>query len=270
MTSWVPESPCTPACVTSTAPPVRTREAVRRAAAAAAVLADARHLPPEEVSPGAYRLLDALGVRLDAPPGALAAPGTGTGTLIVADHISWLDVVALAACEPVTLLAKREVGGWPLIGPLARRLGTCFIDRTSPRALPTAVNEVAELLRTGRSVVAFPQATTWCGPVGGGFRRATFQAALDAGAPVRPVTLDYMAHGAPTTLAAFVGTDGLLTSLTRVVRADGLTVRIRPHAAIRPEPGMDRRTLAAAAERAVFGPAVLSPAAYGSAHGTPR
>uniref|UniRef100_UPI001F1C8B3F hypothetical protein n=1 Tax=Gulbenkiania mobilis TaxID=397457 RepID=UPI001F1C8B3F len=75
---------------------------------------------------------------------------------------------------------------------------------------------------------------------------------------------------APTTVAAFVGTDTFLTSLTRVLRADGLTVRIRPHAPLLPEPGLDRRTLAAAAERSVFAPAPLSRTEYGSAHETPR
>ncbi|MQA96874.1 MAG: 1-acyl-sn-glycerol-3-phosphate acyltransferase [Streptosporangiales bacterium] len=233
---------------------------MRRFAAAVAVLGGARPASPEAARDGAYRLLDALGVRLDAPAAPLTVPGAGT--LIVADHISWLDVPALAACAPVTLLAKREVAGWPVIGPLARRLGTCFIDRDDPYALPGAVAEVARLLSSGRSVVAFPQATTWCGPVGGRFRRATFQAAVDAGAPVLPVTVDYTLGGEPTTVAAFVGTDGFLASLARVVRADGLTVRIRPHQPLWPGPGIDRRALAAAAERTVFGRVAPGPPRY--------
>ncbi|WP_199836279.1 lysophospholipid acyltransferase family protein, partial [Streptomyces sp. NRRL F-4489] len=174
------------------------------------------------------------------------------GTLIVANHISWLDIPALLAVEPLTLLAKREVGGWPLAGGLARRAGTHFIDRTSPRQLPHTVSELAGILASGRSVAVFPQATTWCTPGRGAFRRATFQAALDAGAPVRPVTLAYTQLGRPTTVAAFCGEDTFAASLRRVATARGLAVRVTVHPALPTAGrGLDRRTLAAAAERAV-------------------
>jgi 1-acyl-sn-glycerol-3-phosphate acyltransferase len=51
------------------------------------------------------------------------------GTLVVANHISWLDIPALQAVEPMRVLAKSDVRGWPVLGPLARRAGTLFIDR---------------------------------------------------------------------------------------------------------------------------------------------
>ncbi|NBE56750.1 lysophospholipid acyltransferase family protein, partial [Streptomyces boluensis] len=185
-------------------------------------------------------------------PGTPGTPSTH-GTLVVANHISWLDVVALLACEPVALVAKREVGRWPVVGPLARRIDTCFIDRGSLRALPQAVDRVREFLAAGRTVAVFPQGTTWCTAAGGTFRRALFQAAVDARVPVRPVTLDYVQHGTPSTVAGFLGDDGFVPSLHRVARADGLTVRIRAHAPLASTgPGVDRRVLAAAAQESVF------------------
>ncbi|MEU9620690.1 lysophospholipid acyltransferase family protein [Streptomyces sp. NPDC088251] len=179
----------------------------------------------------------------------LTVPGP-TGTLVVANHISWLDVIVLLAVEPVTLLAKREVGTWPVIGTLARRIGTRFIDREGLRELPYTVAELARTLRTGQSVMVFPQGTTWCSVPGGTFRRATFQAAVDAGAPVRPVTIDYFQHGVPSTVAGFLGDEGFATSLRRVVGAGELSARVTTH---RPLTGGDRRSLAAEAQRAVSG-----------------
>ncbi len=222
--------------------------AVRRALTDGERMAD-----PVRLRAHARALLAALGISLEGPAaGALRAaagartrgtrlgtgPGAGTpapggpGTLIVVNHISWLDIPALLAVEPVTLLAKREVGGWPVVGGLARRAGTHFIDRGNPRELPRTIGELSELLASGRSVAVFPQATTWCTGEGGAFRRATFQAAIDAGAPVRPVTLTYAQHGLPSTVAAFCGEDTFASSLRRVLTARGLTIGVTAHPAL--------------------------------------
>ncbi|UNO42463.1 lysophospholipid acyltransferase family protein [Streptomyces sp. MST-110588] len=192
----------------------------------------------------------ALGEAADRAAGGVPRPGT----LVVANHISWLDVLALLAVEPVTVLAKREVAGWPVVGAMAVRAGTCFIDRAGPHQLPHAVREVAALLSSGRSVMAFPQATTWCSASHGTFRRATFQAAVDAGAPVRPVTLSYEQRGLPTTVAGFLGDETFVSSLRRVAAARELTVRVTVHPPLWPLPGVhDRRTLAALSQEAVLG-----------------
>ncbi|WP_372493315.1 lysophospholipid acyltransferase family protein [Prauserella halophila] len=177
--------------------------------------------------------------------------GSGVGTLVVANHVSWLDIPVLLALEPVTFLAKREVARWPFVGRQARRMGTLLLDRWSLRGLPATVDAVAERLRAGETVAVFPEATTWCSSPGGPFRRAVFQAAIDVGAPVRPVTLSYRQRGAPSTVAAFVGDDGLAASLARVVRARDLSVHVDVGRHL--EPVGDRRTLARRAQHAVQG-----------------
>ncbi|MFC7307973.1 lysophospholipid acyltransferase family protein [Streptomyces monticola] len=239
-------------------PPVRPAVTARRYTDLTRVIAGAAASPratatPEAVRLRARRLLTALDVHLDDGGTPLGAPGSGA--LVVADHISWLDVVALLACDAVTLVAKREVARWPVVGPLARRIETCFIDRGSLRALPQAVGRVREFLAAGRTVAVFPQATTWCSAAGGTFRRAMFQAAVDARVPVRPVTIDYLQDGRPSPVAGFLGDEGFLPSLHRVARAGGLTVRVRAHGLLPPRHGgaygEDRRALAAAAQRSV-------------------
>ncbi|GES34153.1 lysophospholipid acyltransferase family protein [Streptomyces angustmyceticus] len=254
---WDVWSDCTPDCAAHALPRVTAPRVARRGAAFAgavrrALTDGARMADPVRLRAHAASLLDALGVRVEGP--AALTAGDGPGTLVVVNHISWLDILALLAVEPVTLLAKREVGAWPVVGGLARRAGTHFIDRTSPRRLRLTVQEVSELLGSGRSVAVFPQATTWCTADRGGFRRATFQAALDAGAPVRPVTLDYTQQGLPSTVAAFCGEDTFAASLRRVLAARALTVRVTAHPLLTAADGSpDRRELAARAARAVLG-----------------
>jgi hypothetical protein len=105
-------------------------------------------------------------------------------------------------------------------------------------------------------VTAFPEGSTWCGRAHGHFRRAVFQAALDAGVPVQPVGLRYRQEGgAPGTAAAFVGEDTLLASLWRVARARGLVAEVEIRPLIAPGTHPDRRTLAAAAQPTASEPA---------------
>ncbi|MEV4120809.1 lysophospholipid acyltransferase family protein [Micromonospora sp. NPDC049645] len=180
--------------------------------------------------------------------------------LLVANHVSWLDVLAVLAVAPTRMVAKREIRAWPLVGLLAAAAGTVFVDRDRPRALPTTVGRVADALRAGRSVAVFPEGTTWCAGdsaadcrPGGGFRPATFQAAIDTGSPVVPLRLSYRcdATGTTTTATAFLGADTLLRSVARVVAARDLVVSVTIAAALHPARDADRRLLARAAESAV-------------------
>ncbi|MBQ1013727.1 1-acyl-sn-glycerol-3-phosphate acyltransferase [Micromonospora sp. M51] len=180
--------------------------------------------------------------------------------LLVANHVSWLDILAVLAVAPTRMVAKREVRSWPVLGLLAAAAGTVFVDRSRPLALPTTVGRVADALRAGRSVTVFPEGTTWCAGStatdcrpGGGFRPATFQAAIDTGSPVVPLRLSYRcaATGSTTTVAAFLGADTLLRSVARVVTARELVVSVTIAGALHPARGADRRWLARAAESAV-------------------
>ncbi|WP_461030691.1 lysophospholipid acyltransferase family protein, partial [Streptomyces sparsus] len=127
-------------------------------------------------------LTASLGVRVRMSGRAVPGPA-----LVVANHISWLDVPLLAAVKPGRTLAKAEVAHYPVLGAVARLGGTLFIDRERLRALPHTVAALAAALRDGSTVVAFPEGSTWCGRSIGRFRPAVFQAALDAGTAVQPV-----------------------------------------------------------------------------------
>nr|WP_241267600.1 lysophospholipid acyltransferase family protein [Streptomyces scabichelini] len=179
-----------------------------------------------------------------------AAPPTG-GLLLVANHISWMDIPLLAAVRPGRMLAKAEIRQWPVAGALTASSGALFIERDRLRALPGTVERIADTLRGGAAVVVFPEGSTWCGRAQGHFRRAVFQAALDAAVPVQPVRLHYrLDGGAATTAPAFVGSDSLLASVWRVVSARGLVAEVRVQPVLAPGVARDRRALALAAETA--------------------
>jgi 1-acyl-sn-glycerol-3-phosphate acyltransferase len=205
-------------------------------------------LLPRSRMPGALpriarAMLRALGVRHEVH-GRLPR----RSALLMANHVSWLDIVVLLAHGRCRLLAKREVRDWPVIGRLARSGGSLFIDRSRPRSLPDTVARVADALRAGAVVAAFPEGTTWCGRMGGPFRPALFQSAIMAGTAVVPVRLAFrLGDGSATTVAAFIADGTLLASLGRVIATRGLTITVRAYPALHPAPGSSRRALASAA-----------------------
>lgn len=257
---WLPRSDCGPRCLPppGAVPAVGPLRLAGRLAGVLGVLVAAlATLPVLLISPPAGRnrivrllargLLRTLGVRHQ-----LRGRLPRCGALVVANHVSWLDTAALLAHLPVRLVAKREVRSWPVVGLLATAAGTLFIDRSRPRTLPATITGLAAALRAGQAVAVFPEATTWCGEAGGPFRPATFQAAIDAGAAVVPVTLRYqLADGTGTTVAAFLGDDALLPSLRRVIAAGDLRIAVHLHPALHPGPGGSRRTLARAAHASI-------------------
>jgi 1-acyl-sn-glycerol-3-phosphate acyltransferase len=265
--SWAPTSPCTPDCVPPAPGPRASRLLVvaRLSAlltvlicAAAGVLLPAR--PRGSWLRGCHRAaLRAVGVRLQASGDVRYADG---GALVVANHMSWLDVVALGAVQPVRMLAKCEVRDWPVIGGIAARTGALFVDRAGLHALPATVAATAAALRDGAVIGVFPEGTTWCGGAAGEFRRAAFQAAVDAGAPVRPVAITFrLPDGTPAGEAAFLGEQTLLDSLLRVARLPAIACELTVLPPISAAAG-DRRELARLAADAIAG-------VTGVAHGRP-
>ena len=258
---FAPWSPCEPGTCLPSAPRGGHLRMAWRLVALAAVVSVALlvaavlpllGVPRRErlVRPIFGAVLGAAGVRLEVSGATGLRPDDGSGALVVANHLSWIDVLALGAVTPVTMLAKREVAGWPVIGPLAARFGTVFVDRRGLRTLPGVVAETARALGDGALVGVFPEATTWCGAGSGAFRRAPFQAAIDAGVPVRPVSLALRTpDGRPTTAASFVGDQTLGDSLSRVLRMPAVVCAVAVGDVI--ESSGDRRSLARRASAAV-------------------
>lgn len=194
-------------------------------------------------------MLRSLGVRMSVSGGPIR---NLRGVLVVSGHVSWLDIFAIGTVLPGSFVARADLVNWPALGPIVRLMRVIPIDRARLRRLPSVVVAVADRLRAGHTVVAFPEGTTWCGLGYGKFRPAMFQAAVDAGRPVQPLRLSYRhKDGRPSTVPAFVGDDSLLTSIKRVITARRTVCHI--HVESLQLPGEDRRDLAARCETAVRG-----------------
>ncbi|EHR62543.1 lysophospholipid acyltransferase family protein [Saccharomonospora cyanea] len=258
---WKPSSPCGTACLTRGEDTVTPVGSFVRALALLVVLAAAvpaagaiallRGRARDRVVRAVFRaVLTACGVRL-VVRGRL--DGRGRGALVVTNHVSWLDIVALGAVRPMKAVAKREIASWPFLGRLVARSGTVFLDRERLSTLPVTVARVADVLRAGTLVNVTPEGTTWCGRASGRFRPAFFQAAIDAGVPVRPVALRYrMESGRETTRPAFVGPESLVESIRRTLRLRGLVLEVVVCPEIAPGRAADRREAAGLAEAAVL------------------
>jgi 1-acyl-sn-glycerol-3-phosphate acyltransferase len=173
-----------------------------------------------------------------------------SGVLVVSNHTSWVDVFAVGSVLPGSFVARADLVEWPAVGVAARLMGVIPIERRSLRQLPPVVDAVAERLRRGGTVVAFPEGTTFCGRHSGTFRPAVFQAAVHAGRPVQPVTLRYRhPDGRPSTVTAFFGDDSLWVSVKRTVAARGTVVELSIGSL--QLPGTSRRELAVRCESAL-------------------
>lgn len=245
---WAPTSPCGERCVTGagrvSVPTACLRWAALILAASSMLLFPLLRALPAATRTRCHRrlaraALRGIGIRVDSD----AELWVPHGTLVVAGHVSWLDVLVLAAVVPGRFVARADLVTWPLLGAVARRARVITIERDRLRSLPATVAVVRERLSAGETVIAFPEGTTWCGRAFGRFRPALFQAAIDAQRPVLPLSVDYLdAAGDGTTLPAFVGADTIGASMRRVVRARGLRARVT--AGELQQPGGDRRELA--------------------------
>lgn len=172
--------------------------------------------------------------------------------LMVANHMSWLDITALHAARFCRFVSKADIKKWPVIGRLASGTGTLFIERESRRDAMRVVHHMTQSLRAGDVLGVFPEGTTTDGTGLLKFHANLVQAAIAAGAPIQPVALKFIdaATGKRSAAPCYVGDDTLAESVWRALTAPNLAVVIHfgePQCA----DGRDRRAWALALQQAV-------------------
>jgi 1-acyl-sn-glycerol-3-phosphate acyltransferase len=160
----------------------------------------------------------------------LRASGTPRpgATLLVANHISWLDIAAIHAVAPqARFVSKADVLAWPLLGWLIKGAGTLFIERERKRDALRVLHQVAEALQAGDMVAVFPEGTTGDGETLLPFHANLLQSAIATGTPVQCVVLRYSEPALRFSPAAqFLGETTLLQSVWRMLSAQGLRVHV--------------------------------------------
>jgi 1-acyl-sn-glycerol-3-phosphate acyltransferase len=185
-------------------------------------------------------MLRTLGIRLQAA----GEPASG-GSLLVANHVSWLDIMAIHAVAPhARFVSKADVKAWPLVSRLVDAAGTLYLERERKRDALRVVHAMASALQQGQTVAIFPEGTTSTGHELLPFHANLLQAAIATQTPVQPLALRFSDATHAVSLAAeFVGATSLIESLWKTAGGEGMVVRLAflPPVA---SAGADRRVLA--------------------------
>jgi 1-acyl-sn-glycerol-3-phosphate acyltransferase len=178
--------------------------------------------------------------------------------LLVANHVSWLDIFVINALYPCRFVAKAEIRAWPVLGWLAQGAGTVFIARGKRRDLRHIFKGIVSVLLQGERVAFFPEGTTALQGSLLPFHANLFEAAIDAKVAVQPCALAYLdAAGAYHPAVDYGEGVTFMDSMFTILSGAPVRARVTCLAPLDTE-GAHRRELAEAAHDAVA--AVLRPA----------
>lgn len=169
-------------------------------------------------------LVAACGLKLSADP-RLAR--LAEGRLIVANHLSWLDIFSINAVAPAAFVATSDIRRWPVIGQLVAMAGTVFIERSRRRAVHAVIGTMRERLRAGWPVAIFPEAMTTDGTQVLPFHANLIEAACEEGVDILAVALVYSDRdGRRPEELVWIGDTTFLANLWRIIGARGLRVEV--------------------------------------------
>ena len=179
--------------------------------------------------------------------------------MVVANHVSWLDIYLLNAVRPLRFVSKAEVRRWPLIGWLAAQAGTLFIERGRRQDTVRLSQEIQRVLEAGGCTAFFPEGTTTDGARLRHFHASLLEPAVRSHSPVLPAALRYLnADGTTNTAAAYYDNISFGESLLRIMRVPEIHAEVVFFDPI-PSQGKSRRELAQAAQTVIA--SVFSPPA---------
>lgn len=113
------------------------------------------------------------------------------GKLLVGNHMSYIDVLFTAAINPGCFVTSVEMKKTPFLGQICQLGGCVFVERRNKKNLKNEIREITESLKNGLDVYVFPEATSTNGDEVIRFRRPLFNAAIEAGVEILPLTINY-------------------------------------------------------------------------------
>jgi 1-acyl-sn-glycerol-3-phosphate acyltransferase len=180
------------------------------------------------------------------PPAGL--PGN---MLIVANHISWLDIFVLNTVQPARFIAKAELKRWPLVGLLIAGCGTLFIERERRRDAHRVNDHAREVLAAGDTIAIFPEGTTTDGTTLLPFHGSLLQPVIDARGHLQPIAIRYrQLDGSHNDAPAYVGETSFMDSFWRVLGEQAMVVEMTLLPALAAQ-ARHRRELSREAEQAI-------------------
>ena len=152
--------------------------------------------------------------------------------LLVANHLSYFDIVALSSAVPCAFVARADLDRWPLFGGLARRGGTIFLNRSSLASANAAAGEMAARFHRPIPVILFPEATSTDGTEMLRFHSRLFHPATESGTPITAVAIRYVVDDGPDGPHAerevcFYGDDVLMSHMWKALGLPRFTAHLR-------------------------------------------
>jgi 1-acyl-sn-glycerol-3-phosphate acyltransferase len=173
--------------------------------------------------------------------------------LMVSNHISWLDILVIHAARHCRFVSKSDIREWPLVGPLATGAGTLYIERNSRKDAVRMVKSMSDAMKAGDVVAVFPEGTTSDGRAVLPFHANLIQSAIEADAPVQPLSLQFLdaRNAQPSFAPCYIGEDTLLQSMWRTLTASRITAVVH-FGQLQHAQGRDRRAWAHALREEVI------------------
>jgi len=191
----------------------------------------------------------------------IGKPATGRPTLLVSNHISWTDIIAIGSVANVTFVAKREVGDWPFVGFMASLQKTIYVDRTRRSDAGRTSREMGAHMASGNAVLLFAEGQSDIGTHVLPFRSALIGAAqhamIDAGAKdvwIQPLTVAYTKlQGLPVSrnersLIAWIKSKSVKQNIVEILSGGVKDVTVSFGAPIPLDEGANRKVVSKAAE----------------------
>jgi 1-acyl-sn-glycerol-3-phosphate acyltransferase len=176
---------------------------------------------------------------------------------LAGNHVSWSDIMVIGSIAEVNFIAKQEVKGWPVIGPLSRLQNTAFVDRERKRKSAEQASEISMRLKAGDAMFLFAEGTTGDGNLLTPFKSTLFGAAsmaVDEGATervvIQPVSIAYTRfHGMPAnrqhrTHTTWVGDQSLLPHIVKLLKEGAVDVEVKFGEPVEYRKGVNRKLVA--------------------------
>lgn len=146
--------------------------------------------------------------------------------LIIANHISFVDIFALNAMKPGRFIAKSEIAGWPVFGRIAKGVDTLFIERKNPRSIIAVNEQISAALSKKQTIMLFPEGKTSVGESLLPLKANLIEPAVLSGTPVLPVAICYAENGQKTTKASYANIS-IFKCLWTICSTPGLSVTLK-------------------------------------------
>lgn len=155
------------------------------------------------------------------------APIQDSAVMLVANHVSWIDIFILNSCRTTAFVAKKEIKDWPIVGRLVAQAGTIFVDRSSRTAMRGVNKELDVRYAKGMCTGLFPEGTTSDGLGVKSFFGGLLDAPLKAQVPIQPVAILLYFKGERSGYPSFIGDETLVHNIWVLLSNFGVSVNVR-------------------------------------------